>query len=333
MKKFLFTVAFALTFVALSAQQFPNSGFETWSGGNPTGWKDLTLSAPVVGTVSVGVNTITQATPAHGGNYALNAKASPLSPAIQAGATLFGLDPSLLSMSAPGMVTNGTVDAASVISLLTLFSGGGEIDIEALVPTLANAMTGGMSITQFNRPLSVSGYAKAAVQGGEDICALVAIVYSNTGGTRSMIGFGAAIPSSSNSYQPFSCDIAYTDDTKIANELIFMAVAYSRLPAAELSDNPTNITIDDLSISHTVGVDVVSTPLSMVYPNPTHDIVKISVENPAAPYQITVSDMLGRVVMSEVSKSEINLSTFEKGIYLVKVSQNGKENVQKIVLE
>ncbi|SFB28258.1 Por secretion system C-terminal sorting domain-containing protein [Flavobacterium swingsii] len=69
-----------------------------------------------------------------------------------------------------------------------------------------------------------------------------------------------------------------------------------------------------------------------LYPNPSNGIVKIRTESPV---NVVVSDVTGKTVftMNQVSNdSQMNLSSLEKGMYLVKVSNESAEFTQKIIL-
>lgn len=81
MKRNLLALLYCTCFCTLaSAQNVPNGGFENWTGGNPDNWYTDNISP--IGT------PITQATPAHGGNFALEGQvvstgSGPLAPLVQ----------------------------------------------------------------------------------------------------------------------------------------------------------------------------------------------------------------------------------------------------------
>jgi hypothetical protein len=69
-----------------------------------------------------------------------------------------------------------------------------------------------------------------------------------------------------------------------------------------------------------------------LYPNPSNGFVKIRTESPV---DVTVIDLTGKVVftMKQVAnESQMNLSSLEKGMYLVKLSSDSGEFTQKIIL-
>lgn len=70
-----------------------------------------------------------------------------------------------------------------------------------------------------------------------------------------------------------------------------------------------------------------------MYPNPTSGIVKISAQTPV---DVTISDITGKVILTQknvTNSSEINLSSFQKGIYLARMSNGTAEQTQKIILK
>ena len=82
------------------------------------------------------------------------------------------------------------------------------------------------------------------------------------------------------------------------------------------------MTIEDLSFSHEI------------YPNPVQDLLHINLLN-SNPVEFVLYDMLGSQVYKEVfvSSSDINVSSFESGIYFYKLNEKGKEaEVQKLII-
>jgi len=82
------------------------------------------------------------------------------------------------------------------------------------------------------------------------------------------------------------------------------------------------MTIEDPSFSHEI------------YPNPVQDLLHINLLN-SNPVEFVLFDMLGSQVYKEVftSSSNINVSSFESGIYFYKLNVKGKETeVQKLII-
>jgi hypothetical protein len=68
----------------------------------------------------------------------------------------------------------------------------------------------------------------------------------------------------------------------------------------------------------------------VVSPNPVKDLLKISVANFNGNLDIKIFDLAGVLVASS-NKSKINIESFSKGIYLVKVVYGNETNVVKII--
>ncbi|HEY0045325.1 MAG TPA: T9SS type A sorting domain-containing protein, partial [Flavobacterium sp.] len=70
-----------------------------------------------------------------------------------------------------------------------------------------------------------------------------------------------------------------------------------------------------------------------LYPNPTSGIVKISTDENV---DVTISDLTGKVIFTATdvtNQTEIDLSSFESGIYIAKVVNGETQHTQKIILK
>ncbi len=73
-----------------------------------------------------------------------------------------------------------------------------------------------------------------------------------------------------------------------------------------------------------------------IYPNPTQGFVNIEIASFSPNTQVTISDMLGKILVSEkieTSKTILNVNNYKKGIYLVTVSDGIKNEVQKLIVQ
>ena len=72
-----------------------------------------------------------------------------------------------------------------------------------------------------------------------------------------------------------------------------------------------------------------------VYPNPSTGIYHIEIsEVYKKPFRISVTDLLGKSLIEEVSDNNqllINLTSFQEGIYLLKINDGSKSAVMKLV--
>jgi hypothetical protein len=66
-----------------------------------------------------------------------------------------------------------------------------------------------------------------------------------------------------------------------------------------------------------------------IYPNPVID--KLFIQGLLNPTKISVYDVLGKLVFSKTTSSEINVDNLQSGIYILKIVDNQKEIVRKFI--
>ena len=66
-----------------------------------------------------------------------------------------------------------------------------------------------------------------------------------------------------------------------------------------------------------------------IYPNPVND--KLFIQGLSEVSEISIYDVLGKLVLSKMASSEIDVSNLKKGIYLIKVKDQQKEIIKKLV--
>ncbi|MEO5569306.1 MAG: T9SS type A sorting domain-containing protein, partial [Bacteroidia bacterium] len=79
----------------------------------------------------------------------------------------------------------------------------------------------------------------------------------------------------------------------------------------------------------------------LVYPNPAHDKVTVSIEvKEQTQFNIKLRDISGRVMLSEdhtgaegLNAYEMNLRSFAKGIYMIEVQSGSNSWKTKVVIE
>lgn len=85
----------------------------------------------------------------------------------------------------------------------------------------------------------------------------------------------------------------------------------------------------------TVGIKKVLGESITIFPNPVDKALTISGLNDS-PSSITITDVLGREVIRLNTANDVqtvDVSTFDRGVYLVKISQNGQSVIRKIIVE
>jgi hypothetical protein len=157
-KTFPFIYFFLITVFNISAQQSPNSSFETWVNGEPDHWKTSNQNIPIFGNIITVQKDLTE--PAEG---TASAKLTVVNKTI----------PFLGSYTIPGILTLGKLN----------------IDINAQTASVSGG-------TPFEgRPLKLTGYLKYKPH-NNDFCALGWGLSKWNNGTRDTIGLGALTVSS-----------------------------------------------------------------------------------------------------------------------------------------
>jgi hypothetical protein len=80
----------------------------------------------------------------------------------------------------------------------------------------------------------------------------------------------------------------------------------------------------------TDGVEEVVAQNVSVYPNPTKDVLTVEAENISS---VVVYNSLGQKVFAQTfdgNEAKIDMSSFDAGIYMVRVNTNGNEVTRKV---
>jgi len=324
MKKILFAAIFAASLGVINAQQISNSDFETWSGNKPTGWNTLELMS-----MEVGTNSLTKSTESYSGTAALKVSVSAMNSTLKMLLQMTGSVPdSLLDIPIPGIALNGSIDVLSLLTNVSeILNGSGTIDPSAL----AEFVTGGMTITNGMKPSHIRGYQSISLANTGDMCGVIALVYGMDNGTRTVIGMGTSMgmPGKAD-YQPFDINITYTNSEIAATELIVMIAAFS---TAETASAPYSyILVDDITVDYTTHLMDCNLPNVNIYPNPAQDVIHIDVPVNNT-YEIQIFDLLGKMVLTAQNTPKVNIANLQKGVYFVRVLQEGKTKIEKIVIE
>ncbi|MBM3429605.1 MAG: T9SS type A sorting domain-containing protein, partial [Bacteroidetes bacterium] len=64
----------------------------------------------------------------------------------------------------------------------------------------------------------------------------------------------------------------------------------------------------------------INRPTYLVYPNPTNDLINITISDSDKNFQIELLDLSGQLILSESNKNELNLNHLLNGVYLLKIS-------------
>jgi hypothetical protein len=70
-----------------------------------------------------------------------------------------------------------------------------------------------------------------------------------------------------------------------------------------------------------------------IYPNPVKNLLNITSDSFEAK-TVAIYNVLGKVVLSEkVTNAPVNVANLAKGVYVVKVTEEGKTATRKLVIE
>jgi surface protein len=99
---------------------------------------------------------------------------------------------------------------------------------------------------------------------------------------------------------------------------------------AILTSSPNSWTINDSGLEcATAGVDDENLLAISVYPNPTKD--KLFIQGLSNSSKILIYNVLGKLVFSETTSSEVDLKGLQSGIYMVKIMDQQKETTRKFI--
>lgn len=94
-----------------------------------------------------------------------------------------------------------------------------------------------------------------------------------------------------------------------------------------------SVTVVNFPVS-TTAVDVLNQAIQ-VYPNPTNDMLNIAFANDFQPYNLTLVNAVGQLMMTQkkvsTNKLQLNLSNYPKGIYFLQLEIGSQKVVKKVV--
>jgi len=101
----------------------------------------------------------------------------------------------------------------------------------------------------------------------------------------------------------------------------------SETPMIRMNFDPASVSVEDNKVMSTINV----------HPNPTSGVFKIELNHTTDIYNIVVTDILGKEMLSTVvngfSTEVIDISDLEKGVYLLEISNSDMRFSEKIILE
>lgn len=103
-------------------------------------------------------------------------------------------------------------------------------------------------------------------------------------------------------------------------------------------DFASDMALDDIGVASTSAINQIPQATNItVVPNPSTGVFAISVAGNNEPCAIEVTDIAGKVILSDngsapILNKKIDLSTNPKGVYILRVTTNGKTQNKKLVL-
>jgi len=86
---------------------------------------------------------------------------------------------------------------------------------------------------------------------------------------------------------------------------------------------------DDGKDCSTASLDDTNLQRISIYPNPVND--KLFIQCLSEVSEVSIYDVLGKLVLSKTNTSEIDVTNLKKGIYLIKIKDQQKEIIKKLV--
>ena len=168
------------------------------------------------------------------------------------------------------------------------------------------------------RPDSIVGYYKSNLIGGDSASVYVYLSkYDNVSGNSNGIGFSNNfITQNATTYTRFSFPIEYDPITSASPDTLTLGFGIG----AQTFNLASTVTFDDVQLVYNVSsVDELEPTTFNSYPNPVNTILVIeSTIND----QFTIYSTLGKVIETvqvlPASKTELNCSQLEEGIYFIK---------------
>ena len=145
-------------------------------------------------------------------------------------------------------------------------------------------------------------------------------------------------------YENFNGDISSWDVSNVTNMsfMFFQASSFnqdiSSWCVTNISEEPTQFSIDSPLIETnkpvwgtcpTASVDDQNQLDISIYPNPVID--KLFIQGLSNPTKISVYNLLGKLVLSKTTSSEINVDNLQIGIYIIKIVDEQKEIIRKFI--
>lgn len=337
MKKNLLVIALLCGALTMTAQNTVNNGgFENWTSGSavtqqPTGWTTGLIGNIMVDffgqQVPIPINTYfgSKSTDAHTGSTALKLNPDSI------GISMLGIGYPFPAIAQLGTASGFNIPLSTIMSVVdligTISSGDtsdfnfDDIDFESLA-SLMQVMAPGDQLTQ--TPGHLNMYVKFHPEEGE---AMYVIAFSKMGG----IPVGIAYYTTQETFDEYTLVSVPFDSPLVPCDSINIIIGCGGVA----SHKTTELLVDDITFDFVPdGVNSYERSMFSVSPNPAAGQFFINPDE-NAPYAYQMFDLQGRVICAENNcegVSSVNTSNLAKGVYVLKINQNGKSFPQKVVV-
>jgi hypothetical protein len=318
-KKLLLCFIVICSVIFVKAQTLPNNGFETWTNATtPANWAS-SYSGYISGVIPLSFSFGTKTVDAHSGSYAL--KVSP---------NLISLG----SVTLPAFVQLGTVgtfnlDAATLAALASMdFE---NIDINQLI-ALQTLISKGIAMS--DSPSELKFWYKFLPDSSDQATVnVITTKWNSTLNIAEVVATGStAISNLTTQYAEMNVPMTLEGASSACDTIrvIFSVGGVNSSAASEFF-------IDDITLKfNSWSVENNSISNMKLYPNPTHDLVTVSLNDYSSSYDVEVYDHCGKLITNVKNMTDsytFSTETMAAGIYLIKTIQNGTTSTSKLVVE
>lgn len=311
------SILFALICLTLCGfAQIPNAGFEEWeSNTKASAWSSTFAFNSTINynnasiPISFNYTAANKSTDAHSGSYAMKLK--PFSTTI-----MF-----VYPITLPGICQLGEFDMTPLENID--FE---NMDLENF--SFTDVLRGGVACNAM--PSNVKAWIKYPAD--EDTCMVVVYATRTVDGIPELVAEG---------YLEISEPIVDYTQIEVPIDVIMDGVTPDTLnivffnSLGEVHGSNVELYIDDVTLETSSGVFDVNSFIFSVMPNPATDQIILQSIN-GDKYDARLYDMSGRIVWSGSdlqNATEVNVSNFAKGTYVMQVKQNGKVRTDKIMIQ
>lgn len=144
---------------------------------------------------------------------------------------------------------------------------------------------------------------------------------------------GSIFTGNSRTGQYISAEFSNTNKAMITFDHFTDPASTGGSPSYGPPNNPRQLQYATTSVTNLSVNEIIHKDELKAYPNPTHSIVNIDLDNSSNDVTIQILDLSGKVLVSQKASrsSKLDLSTFSSGIYVVKVtSAEGSKSIKVV---